>query len=308
MKFNSIIFLITFSLLIIIPIANAQIIGDKANQKSIEVEINSSGEVHVTHVISKSNLPQQMELINGTVTNLTVKDLEGNEKQFALTGEDDALLFFPSKEELKVEYDLADKLVLKDNVWIWDFLYLESTSFIFPDQVEFVFVNDRPAYLGEKKGIKCHGCQMILEFSLNEPTLIEELKIQEKKYLIEIKTLAKVNNFSFIPALNGIGFEIIGENNFVTVIIPVDLMDKPYQVFFDKKKMLFHEFNNNGTHVWLNVRPQNSGEVLFTGNIIPDSSNFESSDNPVPFEYVVVGITILGLVIFGLFLYKRKKS
>ena len=52
MNFHSIVFLIIFSVLIIIPIANAQISNEESKQKSIEVTINSIGEVHVTHVIT----------------------------------------------------------------------------------------------------------------------------------------------------------------------------------------------------------------------------------------------------------------
>ena len=308
MNYNSIVFLIIFSVLIIIPSANAQISIGEAKQKSVEVSINSTGEVHVTHVINKLDSPRQIDLIDGTISNLTVKDQEGNEKQSGRIGDNDTLMIFPSNEEIIVEYDLADELILKDNVWTWDFLYLESTSFIFPDQVDLIFVNDRPAYLGEKNGIKCHGCQMVLEYSLDEPKLFENIKIQDKEFLIETRTWAKINQFSFDPTSEGISFEVTGENNFVTTIIPVDLLSESYQVFLDGEKIIFHEFNNNGTHVWLNIRPQNSGEVLITGSLVADIPEIEnSSEYEFPVEYVVVGIIIIGIVITGVFFFKRKK-
>ncbi len=308
MNYNSIVFLIIFSVLIIIPSANAQISIGEAKQKSVEVSINSTGEVHVTHVINKLDSPRQIDLIDGTISNLTVKDQEGNEKQSGMIGNNDTLMILPSNEETIVEYDLADELILKDNVWTWDFLYLESTSFIFPDQVDLIFVNDRPAYLGEKNGIKCHGCQMVLEYSLDEPKLFENIKIQDKEFLIETRTWAKINQFSFDPTSEGINFEVTGENNFVTTIIPVDLLSKPYQVFLDGEKIIFHEFNNNGTHVWLNIRPQNSGEVLITGSLIADIPEIENpSEYEFPVEYVVVGIIIIGIVITSVFFFKRKK-
>ncbi len=308
MNYNSIVFLIIFSVLIIIPSANAQISIGEAKQKSVEVSINSTGEVHVTHVINKLDSPRQIDLIDGTISNLTVKDQEGNEKQSGMIGNNDTLMILPSNEEIIVEYDLADELILKDNVWTWDFLYLESTSFIFPDQVDLIFVNDRPAYLGEKNGIKCHGCQMVLEYSLDEPKLFENIKIQDKEFLIETRTWAKINQFSFDPTSEGISFEVTGENNFVTTIIPVDLLSESYQVFLDGEKIIFHEFNNNGTHVWLNIRPQNSGEVLITGSLVADIPEIEnSSEYEFPVEYVVVGIIIIGIVITGVFFFKRKK-
>jgi hypothetical protein len=305
MNIYSVIFLIIFSLIIIIPTANAQISTEEVKQKSVQVTINSTGEVHVIHIIDRSNSPGQIDLIDGTVSNLTVKDQEGNELQYAEIGGNDALLIFPSDKEIIVEYDLEDELILKDNVWTWDFLYLESTSFMFPDQVDLIFVNDRPAYLGEKNGINCHGCQMILEYSLDEPKLIREINTGDKEFLIEIRTWAEINPTSFEPTPKGINFEVIGENNFVTTIIPIDFLSEPYQVFLDGEKIIFHENINNETHVWLNMRPQNSGEVSITGTVSPDIEILAEDDFSV--EYVIVGIIIVGIVIIGVFFFKRKK-
>ena len=305
MNFYSVIFLIIFSVIIIIPTANAQISNEELKQKSIEVTINSTGEVHVIHVISRSNSPGQINLIDGTVTNLTVKDQEGNEMQYAKIGDNDTLMIFPSNEEIIVEYDLADELILKDNVWTLDFLYLESTSFLFPNEVDLIFVNGKPVLLGEKKGIKCHGCQMMLEYSLNEPKKIEKLNLQDDEYLIEIRTWAEINQFEFNQELGRLGFEVIGENEFVTTIIPIDFLSEPYQVFLDGEKIFFHDYINNGTHVWLNIRPQNSGEVSITGTVSPDIEISAEDDFSV--EYVIVGIIIVGIVIIGVFFFKRKK-
>ena len=305
MNFYSVIFLIIFSVIIIIPTANAQISNEELKQKSIEVTINSTGEVHVIHVISRSNSPGQINLIDGTVTNLTVKDQEGNEMQYAKIGDNDTLMIFPSNEEIIVEYDLADELILKDNVWTLDFLYLESTSFLFPNEVDLIFVNGKPVLLGEKKGIKCHGCQMMLEYSLNEPKKIEKLNLQDDEYLIEIRTWAEINQFEFNQELGRLGFEVIGENEFVTTIIPIDFLSEPYQVFLDGEKIFFHDYINNGTHVWLNMRPQNSGEVSITGTVSPDIEI--SAEDEFSVEYVIVGIIIVGIVIIGVFFFKRKK-
>ncbi len=304
MNFYSIVFLIIFSI-IIIPTANAQISNEESKQRSIEVTINSTGDVHVIHVIDDQNVPHQLDLIDGTISNLTVKDQEGNEMDFGMIGDNDALMILPSNEDVIVEYDLVDELILKDNFWTWEFRYLESTSFILPEKADLIFVNNRPVYLEEEKGIKCHGCQMILEYSLDEPKLFENIKIQDKEFLIETRTWAKINQFSFDPTSKGINFEVIGENNFVTTIIPIDFLFEPYQAFLDGEKIFFHEFNNNGTHVWLNIRPQNSGEVSITGIV---SSDIEiSPEDDFSVEYFIVGIVIIGLVIIGIFFFKRKK-
>ena len=160
----------------IIPIANAQIsIGEKAEQKSVEVIINSVGDVHVKHVVRSSNVPTQIELINGTVSNLSLTNEQGEEKQLTTIGGFSGVLIMPHGGNSIIEYDLDQVLNQKDDVWTWDFRYLESTSFIFPEEVDLVFANERPIYFGEKKGI-----------SLNEifPKFVSIFAVVIKIYLL----------------------------------------------------------------------------------------------------------------------------
>jgi len=305
MSIYSVIFLIIFSIIFFIPVAHAQSLNEESNQKSIQVTISLTGEMHVIHVVKIPDIPSQIDLIDGTISNLSVKDQEGNDLQYGTISKDNSLMIFPSNQEIIIEYDLGDKLILKDNVWTLDFLYLDRVSFIFPQQVDIIFVDSKPAYLGEKKGILCHGCQMILEYSLDEPKLFENIKMQDREYLIEIRTWAEISQFSFDPALKGINFQITGENAFITTIVPIDFLAEPYQVFLNEEKIIFHDYINNGTHVWLNVRPQDSGEISITGTIVPEIVT--PSEYEFPVENVVVGIVIIGIVIVGIFFFKRKK-
>jgi hypothetical protein len=304
MKYYSIIFLIIVSI-IIIPTAYAQFLSEDSKQKSVKVTIGLTGEMQVEHVIDDLDVPSQIDLINGTKSNLTVKDQEGNEVQFGQIGDADSLLILPSDEETIIEYDLEDKLILKDNVWTLDFLYLESTSFIFPEKVDLIFVNNQPAYLGEKNGILCHGCQMVLEYSLDEPRIFENIKIQDSKFLIEIRSWMKISQFSFDPS-SGISFEVIGDDKFITTILPVNLLSKPYQVYLDEEKIRFQTTFNNDTHVWLNMKPQNSGEVLVTGSLIPEIKIVP--EESFQLEIVIIGIIIIGAIIAGIFFLKRKND
>jgi len=79
MSSKQVIFFIILAFIIVIPTAYAQeiSIGEKAEQKSVEVVISSSDKIHVKHVIASSSSLRQVELINGTITNLTVSDEEG---------------------------------------------------------------------------------------------------------------------------------------------------------------------------------------------------------------------------------------
>jgi len=147
-----------------------------------------------------------------------------------------------------------------------------------------------------------------LEYSLNEPKLYENVKIQDNEYLIEIRTWAKINQFNFDHELGEISFELIGEDAFVTTIIPIDFLSEPYQVFLDGEQILFHDYINNGTHVWLNMKPQNSGNISITGTVIPNLVEIEiPAEDKFPVEYVLVSL-IIGIVVIGGFFLKKKKG
>ena len=125
--------------------------------------------------------------------------------------------------------------------------------------------------------------------------------------MIEIKDLHKSYKMgtNSLHVLKGINFEVLGKNSFVTTIVPIDFLAEPYQILLDEEKILFHEYINNGTHVWLNMKPQNSGEVSIIGTVVPEIDTF--SQDKFAVEYVVIGIIIVGIVIVGVFFYKRKK-
>jgi len=265
-------FLIVLALISIIPVANAQIsIGEKATQKSVEVIINSEGNVHVKHIVHSSNLPKDLELIYGTVSNISVTDEQGKELPFTINNDNNMVLIQPSNEESTIEYDLEHVLVQTNNVWTWSFRYLETTSFILPEEIDLIFTNERPVFLDDRKGITCHGCQMILEYSINEPKVFENVTWEDKEFVVEIQSYSNISNFVFEQPTKSITFDISKENQFVTTIIPLELLWKPYSVFLNNEKVFFHEYINNGTHVWLSMKPETVGEVSIIGTtVIPE--------------------------------------
>jgi len=265
-------FLIVLALISIIPVANAQIsIGEKATQKSVEVIINSEGNVHVKHIVHSSNLPKDLELIYGTVSNVSVTDEQGKELPFTINNDNNMVLIQPSNEESTIEYDLEHVLVQTNNVWTWSFRYLETTSFILPEEIDLIFTNERPVFLDDRKGITCHGCQMILEYSINEPKVFENVTWEDKEFVVEIQSYSNISNFVFEQPTKSITFDISKENQFVTTIIPLELLWKPYSVFLNNEKVFFHEYISNGTHVWLSMKPETVGEVSIIGTtVIPE--------------------------------------
>lgn len=305
MDYRLIVFSIIFSIVITAPIAYGQVLDQNSIQKSVKVVINSMQEVHVTHVIKASNSPNQVDLIAGTISNLTIKDKQSEDIQFGTINEN-SVMIFPSTEEVTIEYDLSNVLSINNNFWLWDFLYLESTSFYFPEGVDLVFVDEKPAFLGDKKGIICHGCQMKLEFSLNEPKFVKEVKIQNESYPIEFRTWSEINNFNFNKNLGGLSFQVDGENSFVTVAIPKDLISEPYSVLLENQKIFFHKYNQNDTHVWLNMRPQHSGEISIIGTIIPEINENQNQLEEFPLEYLAIIVVAVAATIVIIFLKKKK--
>ena len=264
-------FLVILSLIAIIPVVDAQEFASKGNQRSIEVTISNSGDVHVKHVVAPSNSPNQIDLIDGTIQNLSVTDENGEKQIITKISGTNSIMIFPLNSDSIVEYDLEDVLLLKDNVWVWNFLYLETTFFVFPEEVNLIFTNERPVYLDEKKGIACHGCQMILEYSINEPRIFKNVMWENDEFTVEIQSHSNIDGFVFDQPTKSITFDISKENKFVTAIIPLELLWKPYSVFLDDEKILFHESINNGTHISISMKPETSREIMIVGTtVIPE--------------------------------------
>jgi len=252
----------------LVPLADAQIsIGEKAVQKSVEVMINLDGAVHVKHVVRSSNLPVDLELVYGTVSNISVTNEQGIEKVFSMNA-DNVLLLQPSDDELIIEYDLDDVLSKINNVWTWDFRYLETTTFLIPQEIDLFFVNERPVYMDDKRGFACHGCQMILEYSINEPKNIEIINWENKEFGIEMRTFAEIENFDFSQSDKEISFKVNDANQFVTTVIPLELLSGPYEVFLNDEKIFFNKHISNGTHNWINMKPDTTGEISIIGTTV----------------------------------------
>jgi len=249
-----------------IPQAFAQIsIGSPAKQISVEITINSDGDAHVVHLIKQSNTVIQLDIIPGTVQNLDVKGVNGGYIQHAIIGDNIGISIFPTRENVVVEYDLDDVLFFNNGVWVWAYNYPVDTTLHFPDGVDLVFTNARPAHIGMSGGIKCHGCNAKLEFAIDEPVVINEVKWEDQKFSVLIRTTAEINSFNFNQPSKTMSFDINTAQRFVTLIVPLKLLWNPYEVYLNDEKILKHEFSQNSTHVWLNIRPNSVGTIQIIG-------------------------------------------
>lgn len=245
--------------------------GEKAEHVFVEVSISEQGEVHVQHKIKPSRSAVEVKAIPGEVSNIKVVNEEGEEAQHAISGNNKSIVVFPSDIPVYIDYDLRNVLALDNQVWNWDFRYLESTNFIFPESVDLVFVDDRPVMIGEQRGIKCHGCEMVLEYIIDEPTIKKDVVWKEKEFTVFIRTLSQIEEFKFEQPSKTLSFEVVNPDEFVTVLIPLELLWNPYEVFLEDSKILDHEYVRNDTHIWLNVKPKSSGTLEIVGTtVVPE--------------------------------------
>jgi predicted DNA binding CopG/RHH family protein len=275
-KFTSII--IIFSLILVIPIANAQLtIGSELKQDLIEVKINDKGEVDVKHIVRASNMPGTVHLFSGTISNLVVTNEMGEEKESGIANDglgNQSVFVLPSKENSIIKYNL-ENIILKDNLFSTQFSYAEKFSIVFDDQIEMIFVNNNVIFLENKKGISVNGGGEInIEFYSNSPKMIKEVQWEENKFDVEIITDSKIENFNFDQTSKSISFEVNEENKYVTISMSEELLGGPYVILLDAEKIQYSKSEIDG-YVTLSMKPETTGEITIIGTtVIPEFSMF----------------------------------
>lgn len=278
---KKIIFIMTILMVVsLLPIVNAQIsIGQPAFHKLITITFGEEGDVHVVHEISRVRSVVNVETLSGVISNLNVTDVEGNQVEFGTTGLESVtgVTIFSSQDDVLVEYDLDDVLFFEDGIWNFDYFNVETTKIIFPEGVDLLFVNDRPVLLHDAEGITCYGkslgtaCDADIDYVIEESTMIKEVVWEDKKFDVGIRTLTDISSFNFDQPIKRISFDVNEDNQLITLIIPLELLWEPYEVYLNEEKILKHEFFSNETHSWLNIRPENSGLVEIIGTtVIPE--------------------------------------
>ena len=241
-------------------------------EQTVEIRIDEEGIAHVVHEVKGSTKTLQIDAYEGNVTNLSVTDKGGNEVQYLTLEKYPISVVLPpsGNDMIFIKYDLTDVLISKDGVWTWEFNAPGITNMYFPKGVDMIWVNDRPVYIGEK-GIRQHGGKMTLEYVIDEPVVLKEVEWEGKKFTVAIRTLTNVGLFEFSQPAKSMTFDVAKGNPLVTVIIPLELLWEPYEVYLNSNKTLNREFYNNGTHVWLGFRPDTSGTMHVVGTtVVPE--------------------------------------
>ena len=250
-------------LLLLVPgCAYAVSLAAEAQQESVTITIRDGGNVSVSHVVRGSGSPVQMDFIAGEVSGVGVTDEAGQEMQFATVGGEGVMLF-PSDQTRIVQYGLSDALILEDGLWTWNFRYLHSTVFHMPARVDTVFITDQPVRL-DGSAFRCHGCQMRLQYFDAEPVGVHDVSWGNRTFGVPVHSLVDIHNVVFEQPAKRFSFGV--ENGgFITLVMPLELLWEPYEVYLDDEKIKVHKYMKNETHVWLNIKPADGGTVSVIG-------------------------------------------
>ena len=277
-KFFSIILLIV--LVTVIPTVSAQFsLAPQANQKSIEVNLDASGIVHIKHVVSSTNMPVNVNLFEGTISNLLVTNQNGEEKETSIVDDgygNKSIMLFPTKQKLTIEYNLEDKILINENLATIVISYPEEFAVKFSDEINLIYVNGNAVFLEEKKGINVNGGGSLnVQYYLSIPTIIKNVQWEDDKFNVEIISDAEINNFNFEQVSKSITFEINEENKFVTITMPEILLGGPYVTLLDDDKIQHGKSINDEKNISITIKPESSGQITIIGTtVIPEFSMF----------------------------------
>ena len=264
--------LVVLALISFVPIVNAQIsIGEKASQKSVEVIINSADDVNVKHIVNPSKIPISVSLIDNSISELIVVDENGEEKEFGIIGDNQEIMIFPTTTNSIIKYNLENVFEKKDGLNSIKIKYDQTVSIITPKDVNLIFVNDTAILLNDKKGLSCHGCDISLDYFENDEMILQEVNWEEEKFIIEMHTNSEIKNFEFNQQEKNISFDIKSKNKFIVILMPLELLWEPYNVFLDDEKIKVQKISISDTHVLLNIKPQSNGTISIIGTtVIPE--------------------------------------
>ena len=279
---NQIYLIVLFlALVTVIPTASAQLsLGGEANQKLIEVKLDKSEIVNVKHVIAAPNMPVNVNLFNGVITeSVMVTNDDGDEKQFGLVNDgrgNQSVTIFPSKSNIIIKYDLEDASTLYENLWTVRIQYSETFSVLFAEKIDSFFLNNNIIQLGDKNGIVInYGGNAIIQYYDKIPIRVEEVVWEEDKFDVKIITNSKIDKFEFDQELKSISFQINEKNKFVTISMEEELLGGPYIILLNDEKIKYTKSSIKENYVSLAMKPESSGEIIIIGTtVIPEFSMF----------------------------------
>ena len=272
------IFLVFFiiPLILLVQTAHAQTteLLPHAEQGVIEVIFDRQGDTNVKHTLKPSSTITELMLIPGDVSDISFADQTQQPIMTTKYGHN-YLTILASRSDTIITYKLNEFATFTNNSWKADFRYPATTTFAFPQEVDLVFVNNDPLYFENGEGFNCHGCQISIEYHIDEPKKHIPVSWEEHEFVVEVRTFAEINEFEFDQPAKEIRLNANLDDKFVTFIIPSDLLGGPYVALDNGEMVPILDQISNETHTWLGVRPNSTSSSILTivgTTVIPEFS------------------------------------
>jgi hypothetical protein len=276
--------------LVVIAFSTTQAFGqlnqsDKVTE-NLKVTIDENGNAQVVHqVMGLSLKPVQVDMINGTMENFSVTDVNGSTVEYATIQKSpmQIVLNHSTRNMTYIKYELPNVVTNNNGVWSWKYYEPEDidfTDFYFPSGVDMIWANERPVYLGEH-GLRQHGNGFTLEYVINEPTTTQNVQWEDKNFVVGMRTLLQPGNYVFDQSQKTYAFDVDKGN--------IPLLWGPYQLASNQNTTspvsLYHD---NGTHAWIGIIPHRAETVQLTGTTaVPEFPMF------VPLVIAVSAVVLL---------------
>lgn len=176
---------------------------------------------------------------------------------------------------LLVGYGLEGAMRLSEpSTYSWSFLYRATTSFALPDGVDVAFVNGQAVHFTGARAFTCHGCQMELEFTVDEPRGVQTFELggggEKERIDVGVWTAAEVGPLAFDPASMSVAYEAGGVSDaggrWVTLVVPPGLLGPPYRAEIEGENAPVTTFDAGDGLVGVSVRPAEDGTVRIFGS------------------------------------------
>ena len=232
-----------------------QQLAEPAVNENINAELNSNGIAYITHEVFNKQLDSPVALIDGTVSEIRVTDMEGNAIEYTFSNSDGTIYVEDGNDYAIIKYKLEDALLKENGAWVWAVNHPGSIKFSYPDGVKLVFINDSPVSINEKsKYIQCHGCLMYMTYVIDEPEYVLEIEWEDRIFMPKVRTVGSIDSVDFKQGEKSISFDYVGEH-FVTIEMPQELLWNPYQVFLGDTQILSHSIEMEDGTVQITFKP-----------------------------------------------------
>ena len=254
----------------------------EARVPSVSVAILGNGTVSVEHEVAGGGEARRVPLLGGGdgARLVDVRAVGAGDGGKDYTGgievsDDGSYAVVPAASGgLLVGYGLEGAMRLSEpSTYSWSFLYRATTSFTLPDGVDVAFVNGQAVHFTGARAFTCHGCQMELEFTVDEPRGVQTFELGggggRERIDVGVWTAAEVGPLAFDPASRSISYEAGGVSDaggrWVTLVVPPGLLGPPYRAEIGGENAPVTTFDVGGGLIGVSARPAEDGTVRIFG-------------------------------------------